>query len=810
MPSQAQVVTGGDVQQIISVAQQAIYNIQGAVNSAIYAGQSGINNTYYNAANGINNAIYNLNSNVYGAIGNINGQINRIADNVNYRINVSNTDTVNRINNYISASSGATISALQAAIGSSTGVISSRISAVDDHIGRTEKIIIDGIRDVGKGVNISTEEFKKMLAESTKKLYETAYIASNNAASGLRSVILDSLDEQVRELDKTGAGIRQHLDDNLAIVNGAIVSNRNLTIAELQRGLGDILKAEQSQGNAFQQAISDAIMQVLKSLHDFLLSTGKDIDKLFIQLRPILDKISNNRYHNFDELLKDLQVGSDVLPFVKIVVGIFSLVPAFNHLVNNGISPVGRTLEQLSNVAVRGSLLGVEDYVKAYHQGLISREKLNDKLSKYGLTDSDQIVLTMSTAPRVTVDSLRQLYLRGDIDEKTLDLELRTYGYDERDIKRLKTLFYPIPDPQDLIRFAVREVFSPEVAKKFGLFEDFPEQFADFAEQVGLTREWAKRYWGAHWELPSPQMGYEMFQRRIIDKPTLEMLLKALDVMPYWRDKLIQLNYNPLTRVDVRRMYGEGILSEKDVYNAYLDIGYSPKNAEALKEFTVKIESDDPDIKAAQIRTMTKSVISKAYEKGAITRPDAKLRLKTVGYSEKDSELILDLIDFEIEIVNRPDRRQDYIKRMITLVKNGYSRGLMSYDESFNTLVSAGFTENEARTELSYEDYEYSSKLRQYVVDYIKAAYSENTIDINDAKNTLRAYGFSANEIDKIINECNIISATRTKKPTLADIQKFYKLGILSDAEFIEELRGLGYHDKYVWMYYTSTSQVGK
>ena len=85
--------------------------------------------------------------------------------------------------------------------------------------------------------------------------------------------------------------------------------------------------------------------------------------------------------------------------------------------------------------------------------------------------------------------------------------------------------------------------------------------------KAGLPEEQARNYWAAHWELPSAQMGYAMFQRRIIDHETLVMLLKSLDIMPFWRDKLIEMSYNPLTRVDVRRMYGLGVLSEEEVYN---------------------------------------------------------------------------------------------------------------------------------------------------------------------------------------------------------------------------------------------------
>lgn len=798
-------VTAGDVQQIINTANQAIYNIQGNVNYTLAVANNSINNTYYNAVNGINGAISNLNYNVYGAIGNINNQISNIANQVNYRINVSNDNTVARVNAIINNATGNSTASILSAVGNIGNTVNARIAQVDTHIGTTEGKILGAIQTVAEGGHVSTEEFKKMLAESTKKLYETAYIATNNAAEKIRGYILDSLDEQVRKLDATGAGIRDYLNDHLAIVNNTIVSNTNLRTAELQRGLDKILSAEEQQGNFFESALKSLLKSILDGMHTFLVSTDNQIEGLFDALSPIINKLKNNSYRDFDDLIKDLHVNQDAMPLIKVGITIFSLVPVFNHLVNNGISSLGREVEQLSNVAVRGSLLDIDNYVRAYFQRLISEKELTTKLNKYGLTDADQNLYIISNAPRLDFTSLQNLFLRGEITENQLNKELELKGFNDADIKRIKSLYKFLPQPQDLITMAVREVFSPETAKEFGQYEDFPEKFAEYAEKIGISKEWAERYWAAHWQLPSPQMGFEMFQRRIINKNTLVTLLKALDIMPYWREKLIQLNYNPLTRVDVRRMYGEGILTKKQVYEAYLDVGYSPENAELMRDFTVKYESDDIDIKAAQIRSMTKTTISNAYRKGVINRPAAKKALIDVGYSANDAEFVIDLVDMQITIDNKPDNNQDFVKRTVSLVKSGYGRALMPYNEAFNMLVGVGYTDNEARTELSYEDYEYSSRLRQYVIDYAKAVYSENTVDINDLKNTLRAYGFSNGEMDKIINEANVIANTRSKKPTLADVIKFYKGGLLTDEQFISELQGLGYADKYVWYYYLST-----
>ncbi|GAH79863.1 unnamed protein product, partial [marine sediment metagenome] len=75
-----------------------------------------------------------------------------------------------------------------------------------------------------------------------------------------------------------------------------------------------------------------------------------------------------------------------------------------------------------------------------------------------------------------------------------------------------------------------------------------------WAGKKGLSKEWSERYWAAHWNLPSPQQGFEMLHRGVINVSELNMLLRALDVMPFWRDKLTAIAFRRLTRVDIRRM----------------------------------------------------------------------------------------------------------------------------------------------------------------------------------------------------------------------------------------------------------------
>jgi len=224
--------------------------------------------------------------------------------------------------------------------------------------------------------------------------------------------------------------------------------------------------------------------------------------------------------------------------------------------------------------------------------------------------------------------------LRKDPSLSMLDTELKKIGIHPNYTDVYKTLAYQIPPVADIITMAVREAFTPAIAEKFGQYQDFPADLEKYAGQKGLSEDWAKRYWAAHWALPSPQQGFEMLHRGIIDRSELDMLLRASDVMPFWRDKLTQIAYRTLTRVDVRRMYKEGVLSEREVFEAYQDHGYSDENAERMAEFTVKQT-------LTSLSKFTSSDIIKAFTNRMIDRGAATSLLRDIGIRPEDAKYIL-------------------------------------------------------------------------------------------------------------------------------------------------------------------------
>lgn len=295
----------------------------------------------------------------------------------------------------------------------------------------------------------------------------------------------------------------------------------------------------------------------------------------------------------------------------------------------------------------------------------VSDENIIENISKGDIhPDYAQTYLDAVLTKPASIDIVAY-QLRKDPSLSVLEQELKKIGIHPNYTDVYKTLAYQIPPVADIITMAVREAFTPEIAAKFGQYQDFPPDLELYAGQKGLSKEWAERYWAAHWALPSPQQGFEMLHRGVIDRTELDMLLRAQDIMPFWRDKLTAIAYRPLTRVDVRRMYKQGVLTEREVFESYQDQGYDEKNAERMAEFTVRQT-------LASLSKFSSSDIVKAFTNRMIDKSAALSMLRDIDIRPEDASYIVSTAEYK--------RLWAFTDDQIAGVRNLYKKRI--YDEN--------------------------------------------------------------------------------------------------------------------------------
>jgi len=383
--------------------------------------------------------------------------------------------------------------------------------------------------------------------------------------------------------------------------------------------------------------------------------------------------------------------------------------------------------------------------LSALLRGVIDDERFKDELKHLGWRDDKIEWIKQLVWLRLDPAIVQQIWLRDKASYEHLWKDLHDIGWDDERIEVYKTLAQLIPGAADLIRMAVREVFTPEIVKKYGQMEDFPSDFAAWGAKVGLSEEWAKNYWAAHWDLPSATQGFEMLHRGVITYDDLKVLLRALDVMPYWRDKLIEIAYSPYTRVDVRRMYKVGVLDEAGVKRAYLDLGYNEERAQALTDFTLKTYARDEDAvedEEEKIRELTRTDICDGYRRGIFTAAETRDLLAQLAYTPESIQFYLD--------------REDLKKA--------------------EALKDA-----------------YATNYRQLFVIGLK--------DADTVKSEMVDLGFLPGEVDEYLRLWYIEKLRRQAKPSRTDLARFLKKEIISQDTWHQSMADLGYADKYIDWY---------
>jgi len=351
---------------------------------------------------------------------------------------------------------------------------------------------------------------------------------------------------------------------------------------------------------------------------------------------------------------------------------------------------IAQTVEELTRPRAT-----VDDLVTNHFRGKITLADIETELIRRGYTTEDIGAMIFARYPTLDPGAIRQAALRGLIEWDVHDKLLGQLGFNWSQIDIIKKLYQIIPSVSDLIVMAVRDTWNEEAVQKFGYDEDYPEQVGVWTAKQGMPDEWARRYWRAHWQLPSPQMGYEMLHRGVIDKPTLELLLRIADWPRFWRDKLIAISYNPYTRVDIRRMFQTGVLNRDEVFKAYKDIGYDDEHATKLTQFTVSLASTNE-------RDLSTSDLITAYKDGIIDRETLTYNLELAGFDKNEAELQAAKADYDLHKSDRTAILNSY--------KAQYLNGDITLEQLSIDLAAEGLSQTEIQRLLPLWRLEYASK----------------------------------------------------------------------------------------------------
>ncbi len=434
---------------------------------------------------------------------------------------------------------------------------------------------------------------------------------------------------------------------------------------------------------------------------------------------------------------------------------------------------------------------------------------ITERLKRHGFDDDQAAIILDASHQLLRELDITTLLWRGIIKAPEAKKRLSFLGYKDADQDLFLQSRKLLLTPSDLIRAAVKEAFNPEIIKEFGLFEELPPDAIEYAKKIGYDLPEFKLLWGSHWDLPSPGQGFALFHRDVIKKPQLELLLKALDVMPFWRGKLIELSYNLIPRRVLGRLVNRGLQDEDQIYERFKKLGYSPADALLMARNTIVARDN-------RLINLTVSEISNALRRGHITINEASAfltRLKV--WDPKASYIIAEaerkrLFDGRTQTLDTDKETADQARQLTKgeLLK-GFRAGLLSRTETTTGIIEIGYSPEATAWLLDYEDLRKLLDTREHTADQIGKLYQARLISPENALTRLTEAGFIPKEskgyidawtLDRTVSEA--LAGVTDRLPTRGDLKKWYVNGIISGERWISFMSKLGYNDELTYYYF--------
>lgn len=428
--------------------------------------------------------------------------------------------------------------------------------------------------------------------------------------------------------------------------------------------------------------LRDGISDMLRHAADSILEAWER--PLLGYVNPLIDDILANESipDSLRQMLLKAKSGRD-----QVGVGILLAVAtaAIMYLGPAAFSGLAEKVRHGSFNVFNANVLDFGTWHQANLRDASHNTQMIQELSWQGWTEQQLRAARLAAEQRLGVNEIILANYRGEISETDALTRLGQLGIPPDDARVLFNLGEQIPGPADLVRFALREVWNDGVASQYGYDQGDTGEFALWMEKQGLSSEWVKAYWRAHWEIPSSGQMIEMFHRKQIGYDTLVDGLKVNDIAPGWIDPLLGITYSLLTRVDVKRALRYGLYTYDEVLEEYRQQGYDERRAGILAQIAMKETIDET-------AGLTRAAIVKAYTKGRLSRSDAIDQLGSIGILGEIASFYLEQADY--------DRQDAVLDRKVDNVEKRYLAGVLGEQDALSELAALGVPGEEARLDL--------------------------------------------------------------------------------------------------------------
>jgi hypothetical protein len=414
-----------------------------------------------------------------------------------------------------------------------------------------------------------------------------------------------------------------------------------------------------------------------------------------------------------------------------------------------------------------------------------------------GLTDDEQRMLTRvreaGGSPEEWFASLglyRQMpsvgeaiegWRRGKVDDGLWHKILKFHLVDSPELEPLwKEFRRNLPGISDLLRMGSRQLFTPEIAGRYGLYDGFQEASRPYFKQLGLDypldfqipvdgvlrqATLPDLYWGATREILPLGSAYLAYQRlrasnipryrdelpnlREFSLDDLRLHMRVQGYPPPMQDYLIALSHPPLGRRDINWGIQYGGKDRDWAYSQYLNLGLRPDDAAQVAD-TQYVRATAGETRwlvvlQNQARRTTVSEIEGMYDEGILDRGQALSQLAATGMPDNLSLQLLDLRDAK--------RSRALLRAAVTETGRDYLSGVLSAAEAIAALGRYGIKEQRRGELMQIWTVRRSRRRRQADTGKILKWIGEGRIGVDDARRRLSNLGWTDPDLMLLVGE---------------------------------------------------------
>jgi len=400
--------------------------------------------------------------------------------------------------------------------------------------------------------------------------------------------------------------------------------------------------------------------------------------------------------------------------------------------------------------------MGVEQAWRAFYREQFDIDKLREFLKYADIHPDDRAVLTHEDV-MYDLPTIREL----------------GYGYD-----------VGVYSKDDIKKYRLWSGLSPEDAEKAA---EAMVAYRSEAEREAVRREWMYAY-----------------ANGAIDLDTFEAKLKELqtsvDKIPLWKQRA-ELYKERLRKYGAQPQPRVITASEAEwaVLHGLRDIDWLRERLKALnwseERIQLMVEKVQSELEPkAGAKKLTLSQLENAFKFGVLTEDEFIKRVKALGYTDDDVEVILKIVTYE----------KPAVARQLTLshLRQLFNIGVINEDTLKARLETLGYTDEDVSMLVQLFKYSPPQEPRKLTMSQLSRLYLYGIISQDEFESRLKVLGYTDSDVNLIMQ---LITYTPPEEATFKQIpasnaRDLYFYGIYDDEELHDAYVDLGYSDADSWL----------